>query len=553
MLQRLVISNYALISSLDMSLHDGMTSITGETGAGKSILLGAIGLILGQRADTSVISEHNEKCVIEGHFNLSKLPIKTLFDKHDLDFDIECIFRREITQSGKSRAFINDTPVTLATLKEIGQRLVEIQTQHTTLLMAQPDVQRDLIDSFISDQTVLEHYKSVYSRHKAIFKELNQAKLQLAESIKEKDYNEFLFQEIDQLKLILGEENTIETEINILTQASEIKERFALSVEGLRDGDINARGIIGQIIQAIKSFEHISPRYSEFIQRLKSISIEIEDLSSEALNIVEDTEENPERLFELNERFDKLQHLFRKHHVNTCEELLQISQNLESQIFENQSLEQRIKELEEQLEKETVTLNNAGLQLHECRKNAALELADRATNIVKRLNMQYAQVAFNIIFQPDGFTDNGADIIQLLFSSNPGIKPQNVSEIASGGELSRLNFAFRSIVSEKKLLPTLIYDEADTGISGEVAAKMGELFKELGQRHQVLCITHLPQVAAAGDHQWEVKKLQNIDNTETQVTYLNKEQRALSIAKMLSGSQITEVALAQAAHLLGIH
>ena len=550
MLQRLLISHYALLDHLEMELNEGMTTITGETGAGKSILLGAIGLILGQRADTSVVSAGHEKCIIEGHFDIRKLTLQAYFEANDLDYTDICIFRREISKTGKSRAFINDTPVTLPVLKELGSNLVEIQTQHTNLMMAQADVQRELLDSILENTKILYDYSSTYREYLKVSKSLNDAELQLKHILKERDFNRFQLQEIEVIKLQPNEEVEIENEINTLSQAEQIKDNFSQVSVGLTEGDINVRGLILQLYNAVKGFDTLRPEFADFKQRLKSISIEVDDLANEASQIAEKTEQNPQRLFDLNERFDKIQQLLRKHGVNTCEELLEIERNLKNQISSTEVLEKRIADLTEEQKSLKIQLETLAKHLHSERIQAANLLAEKSIGILKKLNMPYTQVAFEIDFDILQLGAFGGDQIKLLFTANPGTQPQAVSEIASGGELSRLNFAFRSIISEKKLLPTLIYDEADTGVSGEVAAKMGQLFRELGKRHQILCISHLPQVAAAGNHQWEVVKVQDAQSTRSEVRYLNDSERQLSIAKMLSGSEMTDAALNHAAHLL---
>jgi DNA repair protein RecN (Recombination protein N) len=550
MLQRLLISHYALLDHLEMELNEGMTTITGETGAGKSILLGAIGLILGQRADTSVVSAGHEKCIIEGHFDIRKLTLQAYFEANDLDYTDICIFRREISKNGKSRAFINDTPVTLPILKELGSHLVEIQTQHTNLMMAQADVQRELLDSILENTKILYDYSSTYREHLQVSKSLNDAELQLKHILKERDFNRFQLQEIEVIKLQPNEEVEIENEINTLSQAEQIKDNFSQVSVGLTEGDINVRGLILQLFNAVKGFDTLRPEFADFKQRLKSISIEVDDLANEASQIAEKTEQNPQRLFDLNERFDKIQQLLRKHGVNTCEELLEIERNLKNQISSTEVLEKQIADLTEEQKSLKIQLETLAKHLHSERIQAAKILAEKSIEILKKLNMPYTQVAFEIDFDILQLGAFGGDQIKLLFTANPGTQPQAVSEIASGGELSRLNFAFRSIISEKKLLPTLIYDEADTGVSGEVAAKMGQLFRELGKRHQILCISHLPQVAAAGNHQWEVVKVQDAQSTRSEVRYLNDSERQLSIAKMLSGSEMTDAALNHAAHLL---
>ncbi len=550
MLQRLLISHYALLDHLEMDLNPGLTTVTGETGAGKSILLGAIGLILGQRADTSVVSEGHDKCIIEGYFDLSKLDLESYFEANDIDYAQVCIFRREISKQGKSRAFINDTPVTLPILKELGGYLVEIQTQHTNLMMRQSEVQRDLLDSFHSETSVLANYSNAYEKAQEVQRALQKAENALRNAVKERDFNQFQLKEIEILQLKEGEEISLEQEIKELSQAEEIKTQFNIVAEGLSEGELNVGSLIAQLYQGVKGFDSINSEYANFKQRLKSVSLEIEDLANDAVRIAEKTDLNPQRLFDANDRFEKIQHLLRKHQVSKCSELLEVAEQLNAYISSTAALETQI----ETLKSEWAQLQKACIdwakKLHEQRKEAAAHMAEKSVLVLKRLNMMYSQVVFDIDFNLDYLGPFGADQITLLFTANPGTLPQPAGEIASGGELSRLNFAFRSIISEKKLLPTLIYDEADTGISGEVAAKMGQLFRELGQRHQILCITHLPQVAAAGNHQWEVIKRQDANSSRSEVNKLNASERVTSIAKMLSGSEMTDAALSHARHLL---
>jgi len=417
-------------------------------------------------------------------------------------------------------------------------------------MMAQADVQRELLDPIIENPKILNDYRLIYSEYVQVSKSLNDAELQLKQILKERDYNRFQLQEIEVLKLQANEEIEIENEINTLSQAEQIKDNFSQVSIGLTEGDINVRGLILQLYNAVKGFETLSPEFADFKQRLKSISIEVDDLANEASQIAEKTEQNPQRLFNLNERFDKIQQLLRKHGVNTCEDLLDIESNLKNQISSTEALETSIAELTEKQKSLKIQLETLAQHLHNERIQSGKVLAQKSIEILKKLNMPYTQVAFEIDFDLLQLGAFGGDQIKLLFTANPGTQPQAVSEIASGGELSRLNFAFRSIISEKKLLPTLIYDEADTGASGEVAAKMGQLFRELGRRHQILCISHLPQVAAAGNHQWEVVKVQDAQSTRSEVRYLNDSERQLSIAKMLSGSEMTDAALNHAAHLL---
>lgn len=550
MIIRLLISHYALLESLDLELHEGLTTVTGETGAGKSILLGALGLLLGQRADTSVISKGQPKCIIEGHFNIEKLNLKWLFDREELDYAEPCIIRREISNTGKSRSFINDTPVTLPILKELGQSLVEIQTQHTHLMMAQSEVQRALLDTLLEDQRVLIDYQKEFESLTQLQIELEESEVQLSKALLERDYLSFQRNEIMELQLKEDEEVDLEVHINTLSQAQEIQTDFIKARLGLCEGEWNARELLQQVLSQTKHYDTLGDAFKDFNQRIKSILLEVEDLGEEALKISEKFEPNESLLELLNERFQKIQQLLKKHQLQKSSELIALGETLDTVLISTESLEHKISQLKLQIQKSHEECRIKAEQIHHARVLAAKELETNSITILQRLNMPHAQVQFHIDFNIHKLNKYGGDHVVLLFSSNLGVAVQPAGTIASGGELSRLNFAFRNLVSKKKALPTLIYDEADTGISGEVAAKMGELFREMGAHHQILCISHLPQVAAAGHQQWEVVKIQEAEATRSEVHVLNDAERINSIAKMLSGSALTATSKENAKELL---
>ncbi len=550
MIQKLLISNYALIEHLEIEIHQGLTTVTGETGAGKSILLGAIGLLLGNRADTSVITEGKNKCVIEGYFDVQKLQLESLFAREELDYHPLCIIRREIANNGKSRSFINDTPVNLQVLKELGLFLVEIQTQHTNLLMAQPEVQRNLLDSFSDSPSILIEFRKSFEALTKLKSDLRAAEVQYQKAVKEKDYLEFQRNEIGALFLSEGEEITLEQEISTLSQAQEIRDSFQKATSGLIGAEWNVRNLLQQVLSTTKAYENLGESFKQFNDRLKSLIIESSDLGEEAQRFSEKFEPNEVQLFEKNERLHKIQQLLRKHQFGTCKELISLEEELSHQLISTDSLEQDISRLKTEIKNTVVLCESQAKAISELRSNAAKKIETEALSILKRLNMPHAQIQFKIDFDLSRLHLDGADFIELLFSSNLGVPMQKASQIASGGELSRLNFAFRSLISKKKLLPTLIYDEADTGISGEVAAKMGELFREMGAYHQVLCISHLPQIAAAGNQQWEIRKFEGRESTKSEVTLLDETERIESIAKMLSGAEITPTAKSNAQELL---
>lgn len=549
MLKHLSISKYALIDHLELDFKEGLTSITGETGAGKSILLGAIGLILGNRADTSVVSNGSNKCIIEAEFDVVNLNLSRYFDEHDLDFDVLCTVRREINNNGKSRAFINDTPVTLSVLKEIGAKLIEIQTQNTGLLLSSTKQQTSIIDALV-DSKIIESYKAEFNELKKLKAEYNLLNEQLEETLQRKDYLQFLVEEINDLDPVKGEEIEIEQEIQKLTQSEEIKNSFSQVAAGLTEQEDNLSTALSQLTQLIKPLVNLDSRFNDVYNRLQSTQIELDDISSEALRIADSTEQDEERLSSLNQRFDRINTLLRKHRLEDTQSLIDLNDKMSEELLGLGSKDDRIAYLNEQIHIQHKKCIEYALMWSNARSQSAEILKKQALEILRSLGMENAQIEFELKFNEDDLKTDGADTIRLLFSANTGIPVQEVSNIASGGELSRLNFAFRSVVSKSNQLPTLIYDEADTGISGEVAGKMAFQFRELGKSHQVISISHLPQVAAAGNQQLEVFKVNTNNTTASRVRELNNEERIRSIAVMLSGKDISEAAIENAKQLL---
>lgn len=549
MLKHLSISKYALIDHLELDFKEGLTSITGETGAGKSILLGAIGLILGNRADTSVVSDGRNKCIIEAEFDVVKLNLINYFIEHDLDHGDLCTVRREIKNNGKSRAFINDTPVTLSVLKEIGTKLVEIQTQNTGLLLSSAKQQTSIIDALV-DIELIDNYKIEFNELKKLKSEFNLLNEQLEETIQRKDYLQFLVEEINELDPVNGEEVEIEHEIQKLTQSEEIKTSFSQVAAGLTEQEDNLSTTLSQLTQIIKPLVNLDSRFNDVYHRLQSTQIEIDDISKEALRIADSTEQDEERLSILNQRFDRIHTLLRKHRLDDTQSLIDLNDKMSEELLGLGSKDDRITYLKEQINIQHGKCIEYALKWSNARRESAEILKKNGLEILQSLGMGNAQIEFELEFNEDNLKTEGADTIRLLFSANTGIPVQEVSNIASGGELSRLNFAFRSVVSRSNQLPTLIYDEADTGISGEVAGKMAIQFREMGKSHQVISISHLPQVAAAGNQQLEVFKINTNNTTASQVRELTPKERIQSIAVMLSGKDISEAAIENAKQLL---
>lgn len=552
MLKHLQIRNYALIKSLDLDFSEGLTTVTGETGAGKSILLGAIGLILGQRADSSEISTGETKCVIEASFEVSSLGIESVFESLGIDYENICILRREIHHTGKSRAFVNDTPVNLTDLKLIGTLLVEIQTQHANLMVAQKVEQRKLLDFHFADQPYLSEYQLAYSEYKKTVLLLDSKQLEKSELLKNKDYNEFLLNELSQLSLNIELDEHLDQEIELLSQVEKIKTAFNYSI-GLLDNDQN--GILNglnSIKNQLKAIKDINSEIASFYDRIDSTSIELKELNHDLWGYSENIEEDPMKLELLNQRQSKIQNLLKKHQVETIQQLTEIEHRLSTELMDVSELENQILKLQNACEKSRLHCAELARTLTEKRKESASVIENKAVAILQNLGLNHAQLAFEVHSDYEKLTESGCDEVQLLFSANLGSPMMPVGQVASGGEISRLNFAIRSIVAKKKNLPTLIYDEADTGISGEVAGKMGKIFKELGSSHQVVCITHLPQVASCGNQQLFVKKAILEGKTITDVSYLSDAERIESIASMLSGDAISDSARNTARELLGL-
>jgi len=547
MLNALYIQNYALIDELKIEFDKKLTIITGETGAGKSILLGALGLILGKRADTTDIADESEKCIVEAHFDISNLNLNYLFEDNEIEYSKHCIIRREITKQGKSRAFINDCLVNLNILKSIASFLVDIQSQNSSLLMTQSDSQLNLVDSCISGQ-IISDYNATYKLYKDQEGKLHKLKNEKLKIEKDRDYNEFLYNEIHSLHLTL-EDNLIEEEIAKLSESETIQHILYKTNSLIEDNEISIRGTLREISRDLQTISSLSPQFEDLLKRLDSCTLELSDIAAESLQIAENTEDNPKLLTELNERLGEIHRLQRKHQLDSVEDLLNLKNQLDEKLNQTELITEEIEKLEIEVNQSLTRLTKQGEVLSEARILESRKLEAEVLLILKDLSMEHTQIKFSWE-KLNEYSENGNDSVDLLFSSNPGVSMKSVSLIASGGELSRLSFALRSIISRKHQFPTLIYDEADTGVSGNVAAKMGKLMREMGDKHQVICITHLPQVASSGEHHFEVIKEIENNSARTKITKLSHEQRITAIAKMLSGTEQLESAYQTAKELL---
>ena len=551
MLTHLRIQNYALIKALDIDFHSGFTSITGETGAGKSILLGAIGLVMGDRGDSSAILDPTQKCIIEAEFNLQLLGLATSFEERDLDYAEHCTVRREWHPNGKTRAFINDTPVTVSELKWLGSQLLEIHSQHTGLLVTQADEQMKLLDAFAGTDELLLCYRSTLQEVQQLNQSLKEKQAQLTQIQRDSDYHQYLLNELQQFNPVVGEELDLEQEISLLSQSEQLSFALSKSAAMLDGGDGSLLDLASKIKAELKSFSGLGKDLGEFFERINQLGIEAKELSRDIESAIHNHESNPARLEEINERFTALQLLLRKHGFSEAQELLNKKEELEATTAGEHHLEAEIDALNNALAVANSTLAKQADELHQQRLYRKDELSKQVIGHLQQLEMPFAQLEIQLQ-QESQYYDNGNSRTTLMFSANKGQTPMPIERVASGGEISRLNFCLRTIIADLKNLATLIYDEADTGVSGEVASRLGFLMRKQGQRQQILAITHLPQVAASGNNQLFVYKNNDADISETQIRSLDTAGRVHALAEMLSGKNPSEAAKLNAQHLLEI-
>ncbi|MFN5693555.1 MAG: DNA repair protein RecN [Bacteroidota bacterium] len=545
------IQNYALIKALDIDFHSGFTSITGETGAGKSILLGAIGLVMGDRGDSSAILDPTQKCIIEAEFNLQLLGLATSFEERDLDYAEHCTVRREWHPNGKTRAFINDTPVTVSELKWLGSQLLEIHSQHTGLLVTQADEQMKLLDAFAGTDELLLCYRSTLQEVQQLNQSLKDKQARLTQIQRDSDYHQYLLNELQQFNPVVGEELDLEQEISLLSQSEQLSFALSKSSAMLDGGDGSLLDLASKIKAELKSFSGLGKDLGEFFERINQLGIEAKELSRDIESAIHNHESNPARLEEINERYTALQLLLRKHGFSEAQELLNKKEELEATTAGEHHLEAEIDALNNALAVANSTLAKQADELHQQRLYRKDELSKQVIGHLQQLEMPFAQLEIQLQ-QESQYYDNGNSRITLMFSANKGQTPMPIEKVASGGEISRLNFCLRTIIADLKNLATLIYDEADTGVSGEVASRLGFLMRKQGQRQQILAITHLPQVAASGNNQLFVYKNNDADISETQIRSLDTAGRVHALAEMLSGKNPSEVAKLNAQHLLEI-
>jgi DNA repair protein RecN (Recombination protein N) len=549
MLARLIIKNYILIHQLEIEFPEGFSVITGETGSGKSILLGALGMIIGQRTDADVLLDKTGKCIVEGVFNIKDYNLEPLFSRNDLDYDEVMIIRREITQSGKSRAFINDTPVNLSILKEFGERLINIHSQNAVITLNDANFQLAVLDSYAGLQQKVGKYRSEFIHYCDLQRQLSSLKHRETVASGERDYHAFLLNELTAANLIAGELPELEEKLNILRHAEEIKSNLYQASAVLTGADTNILNLITEAIKVMGSVEKYNHKFKQFVERLHVNYIDLKDLAEEITSIEEQVEINPEEASRLTQRQDQLYRLLKKHQKQSVDELMIFRQDIENKINGITDLKDQIDLLDTEISKVGEDLRSQASQISSGRKSVAQKFEKEIMANLARLGIPNAQ--FKIEFQTsEEFTKDGIDRIRFYFSANKGIDLRELSQTASGGELSRLMLSVKSMISERNLLPTIIFDEIDNGVSGDVAGKVGKILKTMGNHMQVIAITHLPQIAGKGNNHFWVYKSEEEQISKTYIKKLSSDERIEEIAKMLSNEIVTEAARKTAQELL---
>lgn len=552
MLKQLYIKNFTLIDTLDIQLHPGFSVITGETGAGKSIILGAIGLLLGQRADSKSIKQGADKCVIEAHFDLSHYGMEPFFAENDIEFDPDnTIIRRELTAAGKSRAFVNDTPVPLTVLKELGERLVDVHSQHQNLLLQKQDFQLSVVDILANDTAQLDTYHQLYGELQARQKALQELKETIESNRQREDFLQFQFDELSAARLVDGEQEELEQKSATMTHAEDIKSAL-FTADNALSGE--ATGIVTMLRTAastLRNVERVFPAAAELTARLDTAHIELKDIAQEVAASLSDIDFDPAELDAINARLDKIYDLQRKYHTDSIAGLLDIQADLEQKLTEIENGSDTLQELQQACDKLMAACGQQAAVLTGLRTKAARQIEKDMKQRLEALGMP--NVRFAIDISPTELTRSGQDKVQFLFSANSSTSLQPVAQVASGGEIARVMLSLKAMISSAVKLPTIIFDEIDTGVSGKIAEKMAEIMQEMGRlERQVISITHLPQIAALGATHYKVQKTETADGTTSTMTELSQEERVSEIAQMLSGSNVSEAAIANARQLLKI-
>ena len=553
MLKHLYIKNFTLIDQLDIAFHSGFSVITGETGAGKSIILGAIGLLLGNRADSKQIKQGEKKCTIEAHFDLSHYGFESFFEDNDIDFEPEdTIIRRELTASGKSRAFINDTPVSLQMMRILGEQLIDIHSQHQNLLLQKDDFQLNVVDIIAQDSTALSAYHSSYQHYKESLQRLSDLKEQIAKAQENEEFMRFQFNELESAGLVEGRQQELEQESETLSHSEDIKTAYFKADHLLNDDDNGIIYKLGESLDSLSNIENVYSKAKEVVQRLSSVHIELKDISTEVGSEVENIEFDPSRLDSINQQLDQLNTLEQKYHVSTEKELIEIRDNIAEQLQSIDNSDEELESLTKKVDEELKLCTEKAAKLTELRLKAGKIVEKEMSQRLIPLGIPNVRFKVDITSKP--LSMDGADKVQFLFSANTSTAMEPVAQVASGGEIARVMLSLKAMISGTVKLPTIIFDEIDTGVSGKIAQKMALIMQEMGNNNrQVISITHLPQIAALGSSHYKVEKEETAEGTRSHMRELNQEERVSEIAQMLSGADISDAALQNARELLNLN
>ena len=550
MLKSLTIKNYALLEALEMRPSEALSIITGETGAGKSIMLGAIGLLLGNRADKKALYNEEQKCVIEGAFTINKFSLEPLFAEEDLDYDPICILRREVSPNGKSRAFINDTPVRLETMRGVGNLLVDIHSQHDSLLLGDNSYQLEIIDAFAGNEKERKLYRQSFQQYRRAASEYERLRTEADRLRREDDFNRFLLEELEKAQLIEGEHERLEEQLQVMENAGNIQEQLGLVQSLLSGEEMGVDTLLNQANQALLKIARYSTKYEGFYQRLNSCLIELRDIQGEVEDEAQLVDFDRDKVEATRDRLNNMYRLQQKHQVASTAELLAIQRSLESKVQEVDNLDgelNRLKAVRDTAQQEMMT---EAERLTASREKVVSKFSDQIVRLLRNLGIPDA--ALRVERRPIAPAESGADEIEILFSANKGIAPQELKRVASGGEFSRLMFCIKYVLAGKTSLPTIIFDEIDTGVSGEIAIKMVNMMKEMAKNHQVLAISHLPQVAAKGDVHYFVYKDNSSTKSVSRIRQLSENERVEEIAKMIGGNKPSTIAYENAKELLAM-
>ena len=549
MLKSLHIQNYAIIREIELEFDFGLNIITGETGAGKSILLGALSLVAGNRADLSVLSDASKKCVVEAQYDLSSLNLRSFFEQQELDYDTVCFIRREILPGGKSRAFVNDTPVSLQVLKLLSDELIDIHSQHQNLLLKTSRFQLEMLDAFADSEELLKKLSQEVKQWKELCKKIEDTRQENQRLLAESDFLQFQFDELYKAALKPGEEEEVERELTMLANSEDITVSLRQCMNWLAEGETNVLSALTQIKASLSKISSFLPELTDLINQVQALQVEAKELNYTITRIYDGIEYDPERLNWLEERMQTLQSLFKKHRVQTTAELIQIQIDIEQKLSVVHNMDEILAELMEQKESLLKRIEEYCILLTQKRKQAAGIITQRVKELISRLGMPDASLEV-IIEQLEEFNETGWDQVSFLFSANKGMPLLEIGKAGSGGEISRLMLAFKTLLSEKKNLPTILFDEIDTGVSGGMADKIGQMMKAMSKHRQLIVITHLPQIAGKSDRHFRVWKKEEEGKTVSGISLLDSEERLHEVARLLSGEEITEAALANARQLM---